>query len=214
MTPAAGEGRRGSRYPRTKKGRATMTDGAFRSPRCWRRRVRSLSMGVLLLFLATAAPLCRPRTFTEMVLMRDGMTHLATKVFLPPGEGPWPVVLIRTPYDKEALDGQARSFTEAGIAVVAQDIRGRYASEGTFRFFLDDGWGENADGYDTLRWISEQSWNDGRVCSWGGSAVGITQYLLAGSSPPGFTCLGSIVGTGDLYHGVAFQGGAFRESLI
>ena len=77
---------------------------------------------------------------TFMVRMSDG-THLATDVHYPPfGQSPWPVIFARTPYNKnrEAL---IPFYRISGYVVVVQDLRGRFASEGTDRVFVDDGWG-------------------------------------------------------------------------
>src|SRR5436190_21240926 len=62
------------------------------------------------------------------VPMRDGV-KLVADVYLPAGRGPWPVILIRTPYNRAAGEGAARPFREH-YAVVAQDTRGRYESGG------------------------------------------------------------------------------------
>jgi predicted acyl esterase len=146
---------------------------------------------------------------TEMVSMRDGI-HLATDVFLPDGEGPWPAILLRSPYGRLALG----DLTRMGYVVVSQDMRGYGGSEGLRTPFETDGWGELQDGYDTLEWISAQPWSDGRVGTWGGSALGITQNLLAGSHPEGLSCQFILAGASDLYSQMFFQGGAYRKSMI
>ena len=64
-----------------------------------------------------------------LVPMRDGV-KLATTAYLPAGNPPWPVVLMRTPYNKDGAKGQAKGFNDRGFALVAQDCRGRYKSEG------------------------------------------------------------------------------------
>ncbi|WP_157764690.1 CocE/NonD family hydrolase [Rhodobacter sp. CZR27] len=113
---------------------------------------------------------------------RDG-TRLATDVYLPEGEGPHPAILIRLPYGKrqypEVLDW-VRLFTPRGYAVVAQDMRGRYASEGTFAPYPH----EREDAVATLDWIVAQDWSDGKVGTVGCSALGETQVLLAAERHP------------------------------
>lgn len=152
-----------------------------------------------------------PQSRTFMVPMRDG-TRLATEVWLPPGEGPWPAVLTRTPYGRTnfANDDALR----LGYAVVAQDCRGRFDSQGENVAFLNDAWGERQDGYDTVEWIASQPWCNGKVGTLGGSAMGITQNLLAPSAPPHLVCQFVGVAAADLYHDAVFQGGAFRKSLV
>ena len=91
--------------------------------------------------------------------MRDGI-RLAANVFRPDLKTRVPTVLVRTPYGKGLeLPPGYQAFVDRGYAVVVQDVRGRYASEGIFRAFAQEG----PDGYDTLDWIAAQSWSDGKV---------------------------------------------------
>src|SRR5579872_7575442 len=68
----------------------------------------------------------------EMVPMRDGI-RLATSIYLPEGQGPWPIVLTRTPYGKDVMYGPAthKQFLDAGYARVVQDSRGKRSEEHT-----------------------------------------------------------------------------------
>jgi len=151
---------------------------------------------------------------TVMVPMRDGV-NLATDVYLPNGDGPWPVLLTRTPYNKSAPAGMAKSFTAKGYALVAQDIRGRFASEGDdFLVFSHGGWAEHQDGYDTVEWIAEQKWCSGKVGTLGASAGGIVQNMMAPSRPPHLTCQWVQVAFSSMYHQAMYQGGAFRKRMI
>jgi len=157
-------------------------------------------------------PLAVPIKTTYMVAMMDG-TLLATDVYLPSGPWPWPAVLYRTPYGKDS-DHPGQEYLTRGYAVVAQDCRGTFDSQGLFRTFLDDGWGENKDGYDTVLWILDQPWCDGKIGTMGGSARGITQNMLAGSVPPGLICQHVSVAASDLYSQAMFHDGAFRKRLV
>jgi hypothetical protein len=158
---------------------------------------------------APAAAAIEPRH--ESVAMRDG-TRLATDVGLPPGEGPWPVALARTPYDKKGIKGDR--FVRSGIALVVQDVRGRFASAGKARPFADDAWGKCRDGADTLAWIRRQPWCSGKIATFGGSAVGITQLLLAGAGPEGIVGQHVVVAPVSLYHYCMYQNGVFRKALV
>lgn len=155
----------------------------------------------------------QPRVEQFMVPMRDGI-RLSTAVAFPEGPGPWPVVLSRTPYGKDEAINDARPFVQNGVARVAQDLRGRYDSEGLDGIFVSDGWGEQQDGYDTIQWIAGQPWCDGNVGMIGGSALGITQYMAAGCDPPALKCCMPIVGASSLYHHAAFPGGVFRKADV
>ncbi|HIE51077.1 MAG TPA: CocE/NonD family hydrolase [Armatimonadetes bacterium] len=152
------------------------------------------------------------RRETVMVPMRDGV-RLATDIYLPPGKGPFPVLLTRTPYGKGSGQPHVGVALRAGYAVVIQDMRGRFASEGTAIAFLDCGWGERQDGYETVEWIARQPWCNGKIGSVGGSAMGITQNLMAGARPPHLVCQYIAVAAASLLPEAVFQGGAFRKAL-
>lgn len=132
---------------------------------------------------------------TQMVPMRDGV-RLATDIYLPQGEGPFPVVMERTPYGRHLTSRSeitaanrtpatraeiAAVFTNAGYAVVFQDTRGRYGSEGVFVKYLSDG----EDGFDACSWLVAQPWCDGRICTMGLSYGAHTQAALGCLNPPG-----------------------------
>ena len=145
--------------------------------------------------------------------MRDGV-HLATEVFLPEGEGPFPAILIRTPYNKENIGNIGAEGARRGFAIVAQDTRGRFGSEGPNLPFATDGWDGAADGWDTAEWLSSQPWCDGKIGTYGGSAVGITQLLLAGSGSSRVTSQHITVGAPNLYRDCVYPGGVFKKSMI
>jgi predicted acyl esterase len=169
----------------------------------------------LVLFFTWVLPLAsglmlaaEPRQQSEMVPMRDGI-RLATDVYLPSGTGPWPVILARTPYNKDMGAGIGADGAKRGYAVVVQDCRGRFASEGeNLPFHLD-----HRDGPDTMRWIVGQSWCNGRIGTWGGSAGAITQLLLTGRDGPQPVCEHLTVGAPDLYDAM-YPGGVFKAAMI
>jgi putative CocE/NonD family hydrolase len=118
------------------------------------------------------------------VRMRDGVV-LSADVFRPAARGKYPVILQRTPYNKNLTTVGLLMFdviraAGEGYAVVIQDSRGRYASEGEFYTFRDD----ILDGYDTVEWCAVQPWSDGNIGMYGASYVGATQWLAAVSQPP------------------------------
>lgn len=146
-----------------------------------------------------------------MVPMRDGV-KLATNVFLPAGEGPWPVVLSRTPYGKgraKSREKRELKYLQSGYVRVVQDCRGRFDSEGEYRAFIDD----MNDGYDTVEWIAAQPWCDGKVGMIGGSALGITAIHAAMSGAPHLVCNVVYVAHGSAYHNSGYPGGVFLKNL-
>jgi predicted acyl esterase len=157
---------------------------------------------------APALLAAEPPKQTEEVLTRDGVT-LATDVFLPDGPGPFPTVLARTPYNKEGIASLTREGAKRGYAVVAQDTRGRFASQGENLPFHLDG----PDGADTLAWILRQPWCNGKIGTWGGSAGAITQFQLVASGARPIHAQFLVVGAPDLYE-VVYTGGIFRKALI
>ncbi len=154
---------------------------------------------------------CGP-DLTEMVEMRDGV-KLATEVHLPRGDGPWPTMLYRTPYGREEFRGNAGWLNDVGVAMVTQDMRGRFDSEGEDRVFTTDGDGELKDGYDTCAWVVDQEWSDGLIGTSGGSARGIVQYMQSTAAPPGLVVIHPEVATPNLYSDALFQGGVRRYAL-
>lgn len=173
-------------------------------------RVLTLLMGLLLLsfsgtsLLAQSAP---DNKQVVMVPMRDGV-NLATNIYLPEGDGPFPVVLTRTPYDKDGADSSAALYNGRGYALVSQDVRGRYDSEGENRPFETD----IEDGYDTVEWIAAQSFSNGKIGIFGTSAPGITSNLAAAAAPPHLTAAYVTVAPDSLFYRSRFVGGVFKES--
>lgn len=119
-----------------------------------------------------------------MVTMRDGV-ELATDLYLPakgdePIPGRYPVILSRTPYNKDGQKSFGEYYAARGYVFVAQDTRGRWKSEGIWRMLVDDG----PDGQDTADWIAAQEWSDGKIGMIGVSYFGGTQHALALAGSP------------------------------
>lgn len=161
------------------------------------------------------------RLLEAMVPMRDGV-RLATDVHLPDGAGPFPVILERTPYGRRetsrseisAADptpwDRARTaafFAAHGYAVVYQDCRGRYGSEGAFVKYLSDG----EDGFDCCAWIVAQPWCSGRIGTMGLSYAAHTQAALGCLDAPGLVAqMLDSGGFSNAWNSGIRQGGAFE----
>ena len=147
------------------------------------------------------------------IAMRDGTT-LRANITRPNVEGKYPVLLERTPYNKEGGSengvGSPEFFAQRGYAVIIQDVRGRFASDGEFYPFRDDGAGINRDGYDTIEWAAVQSWSDGNVGTIGGSYSGATQYRNALSRPPHLRAMFVRESSADYYQEWVYRSGAFE----
>ena len=174
---------------------------------------------IVVLVALSSAVLCvgqahaYPEMERVMLEMSDGI-RLATDIYYPQnGDGPWPVLLFRTPYGitTDYITWAAAS----GYVGVNQDTRGRFDSEGLDRLWLDDGWGpDHEDGRETMDWIHDQPWCDGSVGTVGSSARGITQNMLAGALPQGLACQHVSFATASGYHHTFFPGGALRRQDI
>ena len=156
---------------------------------------------------AAATPAPAPfEIFTEM---RDG-TRLAANVYLPAGEGPWPVILTRTPYLKDGMFARpelAAKYTNAGYAFVVQDVRGKGNSEGFYAAFQND----IEDGYDSVEGIGRESWSDGSVGMSGASAMGITTNLAAMANPPSLKAAYVVVAPNETFN-TSFPGGVPKDA--
>jgi len=154
-------------------------------------RSSSLVLGLLIVLgtgiahhAGTSASYGIAETKNVMVPMRDGVM-LAADIYHPtekdqPAEGKFPVILLRTPYNKEGAASTANFFVPHGYVVVLQDVRGRYKSEGRWRPLIKD----PDDGFDTAQWIGSQPWCDGGIGTVGSSYAGATQHALAIANAP------------------------------
>ena len=116
--------------------------------------------------------------------MRDGV-KLVTDVFRDDTLTQAPVVLMRTPYDRTSQKGLGEYWVKAGYVFVAQDCRGTRASAGVLAPYNNEG----QDGYDTIEWLTRQTWCNGRVGMVGGSYVGAVQWQAAVEHPQGLVVI-------------------------
>jgi putative CocE/NonD family hydrolase len=144
------------------------------------------------------------------VPMRDGVV-LRADVYRPATDAPVPAVVNRTPYDRSSPLIQLAAIepervVEAGLALVCQDVRGRFGSDGEFYTFFDDG----RDSFDTVEWAAAQPWCDGFVGMVGRSYAAAVQWLGAAERPPHLKAISPIVTGSDYYRGWIYEGGAFQ----
>lgn len=135
-------------------------------------------------------PISHPEIVVEraMVPMRDGVS-LRTHIYRPVAEGRYPVLLLRGPYDMNATIDKAptllRELARRGYVGVAQDVRGRFGSEGEFIALVN----EHEDTFDAVEWCAAQGWSNGRVGITGISYVGFTSYCAAVTKPRGLVAV-------------------------
>ncbi|MGB2627583.1 MAG: CocE/NonD family hydrolase [Candidatus Acidiferrum sp.] len=139
---------------------------------------------------------------------RDGVT-LYSDIYRPRADGKFPVILMRTPYDKSVSWAVAPAYQIAshGYVVIVQDVRGRYTSEGEWYPFRH----ESEDGYDAVEWAAALPFASGKVGMTGGSYVGATQMLAAIAHPPHLAGICPVVTASNYHDGWTYQGGALEQ---
>ncbi len=147
--------------------------------------------------------------------MRDGVALAANVWRLADGEGP--TLLVRLPYSKDAMGllheivPGMLTLLEAGYALVVQDCRGTYRSEGEFVPHMAD----RADGEDTVAWIAGQPWSDGTVGMYGPSYLGMVQWETAATGSPALKAIAPSLTSIDNYEAPWYSaGGALSLSLV
>ncbi len=168
--------------------------------------------------LAASIASAEPRPITNeikvhanvAVPMRDGV-RLYADIYRPARAGRYPVIVVRTPYGKqrEGIHRDLIAFAQRGYAVVVQDTRGRFESEGDWDPFRY----EAKDGYDTIEWAARQEFSDGKVATYGGSYLGNVQWQAAAEGPPSLVAIFPMVASTSLYHNSFYHGGAFKLAL-
>ena len=135
-----------------------------------------------------------------MVPLRDGV-RVATDIYFPALDGEkaadeFPAVVTRTPYDKTNQAARGKYYAERGYVAAMQDVRGRYASEGTFYPFAHEG----PDGYDVVEWLAAQPWCTGQVGTLGQSYCAADQSALACLNPPHLSAMIVTYGPSSYFH--------------
>jgi len=142
---------------------------------------------------------------------RDGVA-LSTDIYRPDAPGKFPVLVVRTPYDKSqamALN-EKDFFPPRGYAMVVQDTRGRFASEGEFRPFVD----EARDGYNAIEWAAALPFSNGRVATVGQSYLGLVQYFAATLAPPHLVAVCPVSGPVTYFENCIYRHGVFELGWI
>jgi putative CocE/NonD family hydrolase len=158
---------------------------------------------------APAAPRVPATPGTGDVVSVDGVVPLADGTTLaytlhhPKDDGPWPVVLVRTPYGRHGLAQLAAAMVEKGAAILVQDVRGRGNSTGEWEPFRH----EEQDGAETFDWLLAQPWCSGKVATYGMSYLGITQWQLAPHAGPRLAAMVNQFSSADIFRDVVHFGG-------
>jgi uncharacterized protein len=151
-----------------------------------------------------------------MIPARDGV-RLATDIYFPASgglraPGPFPALVERTPYDKDAARFvlPARFFAQHGYVVLMQDVRGRGHSEGEWYPFAH----EAPDGYDTIEWAAVQPWCSGKVGTMGTSYMAAVQSAAATLNPPHLAAMFVTEGPSDYYSCSMRHNGVLEQRFL
>ena len=177
------------------------------------KKAQGFAAAIVMMMALTVAEVARAAEHYEVVVernvpekMRDGVM-LRADIYRPKAEGKFPVLLVRTPYDKTGETSFGMKGAARGYVVIAQDVRGRFASDGEWYTFKN----ESRDGYDTVEWAASLPYSNGKVGMFGGSYVGATQYLAAIAKPPHLAGICPTVTASNYHDGWTYQGGAFEQ---
>ncbi len=167
-------------------------------------------------FFSTKAQTIFP-TFVDSVLASDGK-YLKFDIYKPSGcTGQCPTILIQTPYNKLGFSlsglplGIKYNLNSSNYIFVIMDWRGRFSNAGA-AYVGNPGTGK--DGKDVVQWIAAQSWSNGKVGTWGPSALGRVQYLTAKENPPNLTCICPLVAAPQYTYTDYYPGGCLKTEYV
>lgn len=175
---------------------------------------RLLCLALLLVVLVGCKEKPTLTKITVGIPMRDGV-ELPTDIYFPEKRGDgYSLILVRTPSGKELHASAYTSLTKAGFAVAIQDARSFMDKEGKTFPYLSDGWGELQDGYDTVKWLANSPYSNGKIGTLGFSAMGITQLLMAPTVPPNLKAQYIAFAAPDMYYHGMYFGGKLRKHQV
>ncbi len=149
----------------------------------------------------------------DSITVRDGK-KMAADIYIADSTQTLPTILVQTPYNRLLyrwnlpLVGQA--LTQNHYNFVIADWRGFYGSASAYVANYNRG----LDGYDIVEWIALQSWSNGKVGTWGPSALGKIQYQTAKENPPHLICCVPLVAFPQMTYQEYFQGGVYRTEYV
>ena len=172
-------------------------------------------LNAAIIFPALSQMLIQP-TFVDSVEMRDGK-KLAVDIYIPDTSGGavYPVILVQTPYNRLlyrtiGLPLFGNNIASANYAMVIADWRCFYGSSAACAGNYD----RAKDGYDLVEWIAARTWCDGKVGTWGPSALGRIQFMTARKRPPHLVCAVPLVAGPQYSYPEYYPGGVYRTEYV
>lgn len=168
------------------------------------------------LFISLQSTFAQLKPLVDSIPMSDGR-KLAADIYIPSGMSSGPVILIQTPYNRQLMRltglplGVGMNLNSSNYIYVVTDWRGFYGSRTAAYLGSPD---RGADGYSTVEWIASQSWSDGKVGTWGPSALGKVQYQTAKTKPPHLVCICPVVGAPQFEYQEYFPNGVIRTEYV
>lgn len=174
-----------------------------------------MRFALVLLFLVASGASSQPLSpLVDSIPMRDGK-KLAADIYIPSGCIQCPVILIQTPYNRLYYRwglplGTGTALNSSNYVFVILDWRGFYGSASALTANPKRG----EDGYDAVEWITQQAWSNGKVGTWGPSALGKVQFQTAKENPPGLLCAVPLVAGPQFNYDEYFEGGVYRTEFV
>lgn len=174
------------------------------------------TLTILLLFISSAIAAQITPTLVDSIPMSDGQ-KLPADIYLPSGWTSGPTILIQTPYNRlfQRITGLPLNIgwniNSSNYAIVITDWRGFYGGAGA-QYSGSPSHGE--DGYSTVEWIATQSWSNGKIGTWGPSALGNIQYMTARQNPPHLTCMCPLVAGPQTQYQEYYPNGCLRTEYV
>jgi uncharacterized protein len=171
---------------------------------------------LLLMLGISSVAFSQLKPVVDSVLMSDGR-KLAADIYIPKGMSSGPVILIQTPYNRQLMRltglpmGFGYQLDSSPYIFVVTDWRGFYGSRNSAYIGNPD---RGTDGYSTVEWLAGQNWCNGKIGTWGPSALGKIQFQTAAKKPPHLTCICPSVAAPQFAYSEYFPNGALRTEYV
>jgi len=167
------------------------------------------------LFICSLSLFSQPLTPQVVSIEMRDAKFLAADVYVPAGTEQRPTILIQTPYNKFYYRyslplNVGINIDDSPYNFVIVDWRGFYGSAAA----AVSGMNRGEDGYDVIDWIVAQEWSDGKVGTWGASALGKIQFETAREQHPAHVCACPLVASPEFLYQTYYPNGAYRTEYV